>query len=238
VIVALLLLKTRLAPAPIVGGGFAAAIEGLRFLRRSPVLLGVMSLDFVATFFGASTVLMPIFAADVLAVGPTGFGLLLAAPFAGAAAGSAVMAVCRAPRRLGMGILLAVAAYGACMLGFGLSQSLWLSLAFLAGSGAADAVSMALRHTVRTLVTPDPLRGRIAAAHATFAGGGPQLGEFEAGLAATLLGAGPAVALGGLGTIAAVGLVAWRVPAIAGYALTSPAAPHPDREPAGRSAAG
>ena len=198
-------------------GGLAAAAEGLRFLRGSPVLLGVMGLDFLATFFGAATVLMPIFAAEVLDVGPAGLGLLLAAPAAGAVVGSAAMALARPPVRPGLGVLAAVAAYGACVLGFGLSRELGLSLALLAGGGAADAVSMALRHAIRVLATPDALRGRVAAAHATFAMGGPQLGEFEAGVAASLIGAGPAVALGGLGVLLAAGLVAWRAPAVARY---------------------
>jgi MFS family permease len=237
VIVALLLVRTRLAPLPTARGGRAAlasALEGLRFLGRSPVLLGVMSLDFVATFFGASTVLMPIFAVDVLGTGPAGLGLLLAAPAAGAVAAGAIMGVSRTPRRPGVGVLIAVAAYGACILGFGLSHSLWWSLAFLAGSGAADASSMALRHALRTLVTPDGLRGRVAAAHSTFATGGPQLGEFEAGVVASFLGAGTAVALGGLGTLLAVGVVAWRVPAIAAFSLARPDQTEPGAAEEGR----
>lgn len=198
-------------------GGVAAAVEGLRFLRRSPLLLGVMGIDFLATFFGASTVLMPIFAAEILGGGADTLGLLLAAPAAGAVAGGLVMGSLRMPTRPGRGVLVAVAVYGACILGFGISQILWLSLIFLTASGAADAVSMALRHAVRNLATPDALRGRIAAAHSTFAMGGPQLGEFEAGLAASLIGAGAAVAIGGAGTLVAAAAVARRVPAIAAY---------------------
>ena len=217
VVVAVLALRTRPAVATSSLGGLAAALEGLAFLRRSPVLLGVMILDFLATFFGASTVLMPIFASEILDVGPTGLGLLLAAPAAGAVAGSAVMGLIRMPSRPGLGVIAAVMAYGACILGFGLSRTWWLSLALLAGGGAADAASMALRHTLRNLVTPDPLRGRIAAAHATFAIGGPQLGEFEAGAVASIAGAGPSVALGGLGTLLATAVVARRFPAIAAY---------------------
>jgi MFS family permease len=217
VIGALLAMRTPVTVARSSLGGLAAAVEGLRFLRGSPILLGVMALDFLATFFGASTVLMPIFAEEILGIGATGLGLLLAAPAAGAVAGSAVMGIARMPRRPGLGVLVAVAVYGACIAGFGLSRDLWLSLALLAGSGAADAASMALRHAVRTLTTPDALRGRIAAAHSTFAMGGPQLGEFEAGVVAAVSGAGTSVFLGGLGTLLAAGLVAWRVPAIAAY---------------------
>ena len=217
VVAALLAMRTRPPVSPQARGGIEAAVEGLRFLRRSPILLGVMGIDFAATFFGASTVLMPIFAEDVLGVGPTGLGLLLAAPAIGAVGGGVAMSWLRIPERAGAGVLAAVAAYGACILGFGLSRDLALSLAFLAGSGAADAVSMALRHTVRNLVTPDALRGRVAAAHSTFAMGGPQLGEFEAGAVAAVAGAGASVAIGGLATVLTSALVAWRVPSIAAY---------------------
>ncbi len=209
--------------APLATGGFAAALEGLRFLRSSPVLLGVMAIDFVATFFGASMTLMPIFAEEILGVGAGGLGLLYAAPAAGAVAGSIAMSLLPTPRRPGAGVLLAVAAYGACILGFGLSQVVWLSLLLLAGSGPADAVSMAMRHAVRNLLTPDELRGRIAAAHSTFAMGGPQLGEFEAGALAALVGAGPSVALGGLGTLVSAAVVAVAVPGIGRYRLVAPA---------------
>ena len=219
VIAALLAMRARPMVAARTVGGLALAIEGLRFVRRTPILLGVMSLDFVATFFGASNTLMPIFAEEVLDVGPRGLGFLLAAPAAGALTGSIVMSTRPVPRRPGAGVIAAVAVYGAALAGFGLSTSFPVALALLAVSGAADAVSMALRLTVRTVVTPDELRGRIAAVHSTFAMGGPQLGEFEAGLVAALLGAGPSVALGGLATVLAAG-VTWRlVPAIGRYRL-------------------
>jgi hypothetical protein len=207
--------RPRVAVASV--GGFAAAREGLRFLRGSPVLLGVMSVDFLATFFAASMVLMPVFAEEILDIGAEGLGLLYAAPAFGAVVGSLVMSFARIPHRPGAGVLAAIAIYGVCIVGFGLSVNLWLSLALLAVSGAADAVSMTLRHTIRNLATPDALRGRVAAAHSMFAMGGPQLGEFEAGAAARLIGAGPSVALGGLGTLVAVGVVALLVPGIARY---------------------
>jgi MFS family permease len=195
---------------PIVSGR-AAAIEGLRFLRESPVLLGTMALDFLANFFGASTALMPIFAADVLGGGPRTLGWLLAAPATGAVTGATIMASRRPLIRPGLGILGAIAVYGVCLIGFALSRNLWLSLAFLAATGAADSVSVTLRHTLRNLITPDRLRGRVAAAHSTFAGGGPQLGEFEAGLVASWTGAPAAVALGGIGAVLAAALVGARV---------------------------
>lgn len=215
VIVAVALLKTQGDRQQIKVSGLSAAMEGLRFLRSSPILLGLMSLDFLATFFGASTVLMPVFASDLLDVGAGGLGVLLTAPAAGAVAGGVVMSLIRSPGRPGRGVLVAVALYGACVAGFGLSQSLSAALLFLAGSGAADAVSMALRHTVRNLVTPDALRGRIAAAHSTFAMGGPQLGEFEAGVVAAVAGARASVAAGGFATLAVAVLMFRLVPGLA-----------------------
>lgn len=238
--VALTLIAARPVARPTISG-WPAALEGLRFLRATPILLGVMTLDFVATFFGASTVLMPIFAERVFGGGPGVLGVLLAAPAAGAVVAGAAMTVLPLPSRPGLGVLVAVAAYGGCILAFGLVGSLPLALLALAGSGAADAVSMALRHTLRTLVTPNALRGRIAAAHSLFAMGGPQLGEFESGVAAAAIGAPAAVALGGAGVLAAAALVGWRVPAIAAWGTAAPVAPsdEPAREPtADRPAAG
>ncbi len=176
-----------------------------------------MSLDFVATFFAASTTLIPIFAEDILNMGPDGLGLLLSAPAVGAVAGSFVMSALPMPQRPGPGIVLAILAYGCCIIGFGLSSVLWLSLAFLAGSGAADAASMAMRHTIRNPVTPNDFRGRIAAAHSTFARGGPQLGEVRSGVMASMFGVQASVALGGLATVAACLFLARMVPQLHQY---------------------
>jgi hypothetical protein len=178
------------------------------------VLLGVMAADFAATFFGAATVLMPIFATEILGVGPRGLGFLYSASAIGAVAGSVAMSLARTPQFPGRGVLVAIVVYGLSVVAFGLSDRYWLSLLVLAIGGAADAVSMALRHTIRNLATPDHLRGRVAATHSMFAMGGPQLGEFEAGAAASLIGAGPSVALGGLGTLLAAAVVAKVVPEI------------------------
>ena len=215
--------------APILSGR-AAALEGLRFLRETPVLLATMGLDFLANFFGASTSLMPIFAAEILGGGPRTLGWLLAAPAVGAVCGAMVMASRRPVSRAGIGIIAAIIVYGVCITAFALSTNLWLSLAVLAASGAADSVSVALRHTLRNLVTPDRLRGRVAAAHSTFAGGGPQLGEFEAGLVATWTSAPVAVAIGGVGTILAAAIVGLRVPGIASFRWETAAAAFSDRE--------
>src|SRR5665811_2538745 len=126
-----------------------------------------------------------------------------AAIAAGAVIGGVALSLSPVPQRPGLVILVAIAVYGACIAGFGLSQNLGFALAFLAGSGAADAISMSMRHAIRNLVTPDAYRGRIAAAHSTFAMGGPQLGEVRAGAIAALIGAPGSVALGGIATIIA-----------------------------------
>lgn len=214
VAIAALAIRARPAPVRAEGSTWQAALDGLRFLRGSPVLLGVMAADFAATFFGAATVLMPIFATEILGVGPRGLGFLYSASAIGAVAGSVAMSLARTPQFPGRGVLVAIVVYGLSVVAFGLSDRYWLSLLVLAIGGAADAVSMALRHTIRNLATPDHLRGRVAATHSMFAMGGPQLGEFEAGAAASLIGAGPSVALGGLGTLLAAAVVAKVVPEI------------------------
>jgi MFS family permease len=202
--------------APVISGR-AAAMEGLRFLRESPVLLGTMSLDFLASFFGASTTLMPIFASDILGGGPRTLGWLLTAPAAGAVAGATIMASRRPLTRPGVGILVAIVIFGLSITEFALSRTLWLSLAILAISGAADSVSVSQRHTLRNLLTPDRLRGRVAAAHSTFAAGGPQLGDVKAGIVASWIGAPLAVAIGGLAAALTALVVARQVPGIASF---------------------
>jgi len=227
VIVAVFAMRARPeVPVPTMGG-FAAAMEGLRYLRGAPILFGVMLTDFVATLFGVSTSLMPIFADRVLHAGPSGFGLLLAAPAAGALVASTIMGFIRLPERPGLGVFVSVIIYGVCLLGFGLSHLVWLSLILLAGSGAADSVSMSLRHALRNLLSPDALRGRIAAVHRTLGVGGPQLGDFEAGALASLIGAGPAVAVGGVGTLISTAWVVKRIPAILNYRMSSASSPEP-----------
>jgi len=241
VIGAILVMRARPVLPPLATSGFAAALEGLRFLRGSPVLLGVMATDFLATFFGASTALMPIFADEVLDAGPRGLGLLLAAPAVGAVASAAVLGLTRMPDRAGLIVLVSVAIYGACLVGFGLSRMLPLSLLFLAGSGAADSVSMTLRHGMRAILTPDPLRGRVAAVNRTLAGGGPQLGEFEAGVLASVAGAGAAVAIGGVATLLTAAVAARLFPQIPRHRLSAALATEPDSlaesEAAARSSA-
>lgn len=181
---------------------------GFVFLWQTPILLAVMGLDFIATFFGAFSNLLPIFADETFGGGANRLGLLLSAPAAGAVIGSLAFGLAKMPARPGTGMVACVIGYGVCIVGFGMSNSLVLAMLFLAGTGATDSISMALRHTIRNLVTPDHYRGRIAAAHSMFAMGGPQLGEFRAGAMASGMGAPLAVIVGGVGTVmAAVGAV-------------------------------
>jgi MFS family permease len=217
VIVAAILMRVRAEPLVLATRGLRAAKEGFVFLFATPILLAVMALDFAATFFGTNTTLMPIFAEEILDIGAEGMGLLLSSIAAGAVIGSLVMSVLPVPQRPGRAIILAIVGYGACTVGFGLSQSVVLAVLFLAGAGATDSISMAMRAAIRNLVTPDEYRGRIAAAHSTFAMGGPQLGEFRAGTMAAAFGTPASVALGGLLTILSCLIAVRMVPALTRY---------------------
>jgi MFS family permease len=182
-----------------------------------------MLLDFVATFFGSATALLPIFARDILHVGASGYGLLYAAPSIGAVlAGIAMSFAGGLIVRQGRVILAAVAAYGAFTVLFGASTSFLLSLAALAGVGASDTVSMVLRQTVRQLVTPDALRGRMTSVSMVFFMGGPQLGEFEAGLVARAFGAPISVISGGVAALAATILIGMRAAGLRRYTFRRP----------------
>ena len=178
--------------------------EGLRFVWRTPIMVQTMSLDFVATFFASATALLPIFARDVLGVGEHGYGLLAAASAAGSVLTGLVLARRAGWERPGLVVLVSVAVYGAATVAFGLSRSYWLSLVCLALTGAADTVSPVIRQTIRQLITPDRLRGRMTSVNMIFFMGGPQLGELEAGLVAMVAGAPFSVVLGGVCCMAAV----------------------------------
>ena len=167
-----------------------------------PVLLGAISLDLFAVLFGGAVALLPVFARDVLEVGPAGLGVLRAAPAVGAL-GAAVVLIARRPvrRRAGGTLLTVVALYGVTMIVFGLSETMWISLLALAAGGAVDMVSVVLRQTILPLVTPDELRGRVNAVEMVFISASNELGAFESGVAAALIGAVPAVVIGGVLTI-------------------------------------
>jgi MFS family permease len=202
-----------------------AALEGLRFVFRAPLIRSAMLLDFFATFFSSATALLPIFAQDVLHVGARGYGWLYAAPAAGALVASAVMvrAVDRIERR-GRVLIASVLVYGIATVAFGLSTAFWLTFICLAVTGAADTVSMVFRNLIRQLETPDHLRGRMTGVNMIFFMGGPQLGELEAGVVANWLGPVFSVVSGGIGCLAATTWVAAQTPALRSYGRTPP--PH------------
>ena len=195
-----------------------AALEGLRFVFRSPLIRSTMLLDFFATFFSSATALLPIFAQDILHVGAQGYGWLYAAPATGAMmAGTAMVPFTERIERRGRVLLWAVSAYGVATVVFGLSRWFWLTFACLAISGAADTVSTIIRNVIRQLETPNRLRGRMTGVNMVFFMGGPQLGEFEAGAVANWFGAPFSVVSGGLGCLLATAWVAVATPMLRSY---------------------
>jgi MFS family permease len=205
-----------------------SALEGLRFVFRAPLIRSTMLLDFFATFFSSATALLPIFAQDILHVGPAGYGWLYAAPAVGALVTSAAMVpLTERIRHRGQTLLWAVGGYGLATVIFGLSRSFWLTFACLAMTGATDTVSMIIRNIVRQLETPDHLRGRMIGVNMLFFQGGPQLGELEAGLVADLVSAPFSVISGGLGCLVCTAWVARATPELRNYqhSVESPVVP-------------
>lgn len=206
----------RTSGAPEEGSGaehpWTALKEGLRFVFTTPLMVWTMGLDFLATFFSGSMSLLPIFADQILKVGAKGYGILVAAPAMGALAGSLFVSIRPLPSRQGRILLAAVAAYGAATVVFGFSRSFPLTMVALAATGLADAISTVIRQTLRQLITPDRLRGRMTSVNMIFFMGGPQLGELEAGLVASLfastaVGVTVSVVSGGAATLLTVGVI-------------------------------
>jgi MFS family permease len=205
--------------------------EGLRFVLTTPVMVWSTGLDFVATFFAGAMSLLPIVADKVLGVGPAGYGALVAAPAVGAFLGSLYTATRPLPVRQGRLLLASIAAYGVATVVFGLSRSYGLTLVALALTGLADLVSTVIRQTLRQLLTPDRLRGRMTGVNMMFFIGGPQLGEVEAGLVASLFasavtGVTVSIVFGGVMTLLTAAVVGFATPVIRSYTPPSPA----DRE--------
>jgi MFS family permease len=197
---------------------WAAAKEGLRFVFRSPLIRSTMVLDFLATFFASATALLPIFAQDILHVGPQGYGWLFAAPAVGAFITSvALVPLVAHIKRRGMSIVWSVIGHGAATVVFGISRSFWLTFACLAAVGATDTVSTVLRNIIRNLETPDRLRGRMTGINMVFFMGGPQLGELEAGTVANWLGAPFSVISGGIGCLVTTVWIALATPTLRQY---------------------
>lgn len=187
-------------------------LAGVRFISRTPVILGAITLDMFAVLLGGVTALMPVFALDILAVGAPGLGWLRAAPAVGAVLAALVMALRSPFRYAGRTLLLVVAGFGLATIVFGLSRNFALSLAMLVLLGALDNVSVVIRSTLLLTRTPDLVRGRVNSVHSVFVGISNELGAFESGVAAALLTTTGAVVAGGLGTILVVALVAALAP--------------------------
>lgn len=212
VIWALLLMRTSGDPQasgePRSALSVAALKEGLRFVWNTPIIVQTMTLDFAATFFASATLLLPIFAKEILHVDARGYGFLAAAPAIGSVITALVMARLGSFRKQGRLVVASVAIFGFATTAFGISTMFWFSLLMLAMTGASDTVSTVLRQTIRQLVTPNHLRGRMTSINMMFFMGGPQLGELEAGILASLIGTPLSVVVGGLGSVACAAIAA------------------------------
>lgn len=212
------LLLTRVPRAPAAHSGRApgGVLDGLRFVKGQPVYLAAITLDLLAVLFGGAVALLPIFARDILQVGPAGLGWLRAAPAAGALTMALLTTQLGPWRRPGRALLAAVAGFGLAMVGFGLSRSLALSLACLFAAGVCDNVSVVIRLTLEQVITPDALRGRVSAVKHLFVSLSNEIGAFESGVTAALFGPVASVVGGGVITVGVVGIVLWAWPVLAG----------------------
>lgn len=199
------------------GQNLAAVREGLEFLRERPVLLASMTLDLVAVIFGGAVALLPVYASDILKVGPQGFGVLAAALDVGTVAMGFLLVALPPIRRAGRALLGAVGAFGACTIVFGLSEEFWVSVAALVGAGMADQVSMVARQLILQLATPDALRGRVTAVNLLFIGASNELGAAESGFLAALTSAPFSVVTGGIVCLAALGVAMVAAPSLRTY---------------------
>ncbi len=195
-----------------VAASWASVVAGIAFIRGQPVVLGAVSLDLFAVLLGGATALLPVYARDILHVGPWGLGLLRSAPAVGALVTALLVARHPIQRHAGPMLLWTVGVFGLSIVVFGLSQHLWLSLLALVILGASDMISVVIRRVLVLVKTPDEMRGRVSAVESVFIGASNELGEFESGLTAAWFGVVPAVVLGGLGTLAVVGVWARLFP--------------------------
>lgn len=195
----------------------ASIKEGIKFVFTTPLIVSSMMIDFVATFFASATILMPIFAVDILKVGPKGLGFLYAAPSIGAMIAGMAFPFINKIKSKGKLLIVSVCLYGFSTILFAISKNFYLSLFLIALSGAGDLISAIIRNVIRQLQTPDHLRGRMAAVSMVFYMGGPQLGETEAGIAAYLMGTPLSVAFGGIATIIATIYIAIKTPELLNY---------------------
>jgi len=210
-----LLLVLQVKKKPILNPKIGEAVmeslkEGVRFVFKTKAILGALTLDMVAVLFGGAVALLPVFAQDILKVGSEGFGVLRAAPAIGAFLTMLITAYLPISKNAGMKLLAAVFGFGVCIIVFGLSSIFWISVVALFFSGVTDGVSMVIRQTILQLKTPDHMRGRVASVNSMFVGSSNELGAFESGLTAKLMGTVTAVVFGGtmtLLTVVTTGLV-------------------------------
>ncbi|WP_413584429.1 MFS transporter [Bdellovibrio sp. HCB274] len=204
--------------APALSGQSHAMVDelksGLKFVFGHPILLPALSLDMISVLFGGVTALLPIYASEILMVGPRGLGLLRAAPAVGATLMGIYLTRVEIRKNAGRHLLTAVAGFGVCILVFALSQNFILSMFALAFSGVFDSVSVIVRSTAVQLVSPDHMRGRISSVNSMFIGSSNEVGEFESGVAAKFLGTVPAACFGALMCLLTVGIVAWKSPTL------------------------
>jgi MFS family permease len=208
-----LLIGRKPAPEPVAGEGMIASLtSGVRYVVRHQVLLGSMALDLFAVFFGGAIAMLPVFASDILHVGPVGLGVLRTAPSAGALIAMLVATRLPPQRRAGPVFLGCVAAFGVSMIVFGLSTLFWVSALALLVSGLTDGVSVVIRSVILRVESPEHMRGRIASVNWVFIGASNELGAFESGVAATMFGVVPSVVGGGLVTLGVVAVVGALAP--------------------------
>lgn len=198
-------------------------LAGARFIFNNQVILGALSLDMFAVLFGGAVALLPVYASEILNVGPEGLGLLRAAPSVGAALTAFVVAHRPFGDNAGKALFISVAGFGLCIIGFGVSTNFYLSLAMLAASGMFDSVSVIIRSTILQMLTPDDMRGRVSAVNTMFIGSSNELGAFESGVAAKLLGVVPSVIFGGSVTLLVVAIVAGLAPKLRQLSFLEPA---------------
>lgn len=196
---------------------WAAIKEGVAFVWRQPVVLGCMTLDMFAVLFGGATALLPIYANDILEVGPRGYGILSSSLEIGAVTMAILLLVRPQPRRTGLALLFAVVGFGAATVVFGLSRWFPLSIVAYMGAGMSDYVSMVMRGTAIQLSTPDELRGRVSSVNMMFIGASNQLGAAESGFVAALTSPTFSVVSGGIGALIVTALVAWKLPQLRAY---------------------
>jgi len=206
--------RIEIAPRRNPGEPIGMILDGLRYIWRNKLILGCMSLDLFAVLLGGAVALLPVYAREILGIGPNGLGLLRAAPGLGAVTVAILLAHYPLRRRAGLSMLVCVGGFGVSTMVFGLSHSLALSLVALILIGACDMVSVIVRSTLVQLTTPDEMRGRVSAVNMLFIGASNEVGQFESGITAQWFGAVPAVVLGGAGTIAIVLAWNWLFPAL------------------------